>query len=356
MKGKLLSFTLFGESHGRAVGVLIDGLPPGIEVNVEELRKELQRRKGISRFSTKRREDDEPVILSGVFNGFTTGTPVAVMVWNGDVDSSYYEEILHTPRPGHADYPAGIKYFGYNDYRGGGHFSGRLTVGAVIAGYFAKKLLEREGIHLRAYIKRIGRVKCPEVTPEEVFSSENPYCPRTDSFETMVEEMERARAEGDSVGGVVEAIALNVPPGLGGPWDEDIEADIASALFRIPAVKGVEFGLGFGFAEKRGSEVNDPFVIRNGKILTETNNHGGVLGGITTGMPLVVRAAFKPTPSIYLPQRTVDLARMEETELKLRGRFDSCIVPKALPVVEAVVAFVLADHLLRRKAWEGAVR
>ncbi len=356
MKGKLLSFTLFGESHGKAVGVLIEGLPPGIEVNVEEMKAELERRKGIRRFSTKRRESDEPVIVSGVFNGFTTGTPVTVLVWNRDADSSYYEEIRNTPRPGHADYPAKVKFFGYNDYRGGGHFSGRLTVGVVIAGYFAKKLLERFGIRVRAYIRRIGPVECPQVEPEELFASPNPYCPDEEAFERMLEEMEEARKSGDSVGGTVEVVAINVPPGLGGPWDEDIEADLASAFFRIPAVKGVEFGLGFRFAEMRGSEANDSFVVRNGRVATETNNHGGVLGGITTGMPLIARVAFKPTPSIYLPQRTVDLERMEEVELRLRGRFDSCIVPKALPVVEAMVAFVLADHLLRRKAWEGVVR
>ena len=355
MKGKLLSFTLFGESHGKAVGVLIEGLPPGIEVKVEEMKAELERRKGIRRFSTKRRESDEPVIVSGVFNGFTTGTPVTVLVWNRDADSSYYEEIRNTPRPGHADYPAKVKFFGYNDYRGG-HFSGRLTVGVVIAGYFAKKLLERFGIRVRAYIRRIGPVECPQVEPEELFASPNPYCPDKEAFERMLEEMEEARKSGDSVGGTVEVVAINVSAGLGGPWDEDIEADLASALFRIPAVKGVEFGLGFRFAETRGSEANDPFVVRSGRVATETNNHGGILGGITTGMPLVARVAFKPTPSIYLPQRTVDLERMEEVELRLRGRFDSCIVPKALPVVEAMVAFVLADHLLRRKAWEGVVR
>ncbi|GAB6134760.1 chorismate synthase [Thermococcus prieurii] len=352
MRGRLLSFTLFGESHGKAVGVLVEGLPPGIEVKIEEMKVELGRRKGIPRFSTKRRESDEPVILSGVFNGFTTGTPVAVMVWNRDVDSSYYEEIRNTPRPGHADYPAKLKFFGYNDYRGGGHFSGRLTVGTVIAGYFAKKLLERYNVRIRAYLRRVGSVECPSFEPEELLASTNPYCPDEDAFERMLHEMEDARKKGDSVGGVVEAVAVNVPPGLGGPWEEDIEADLASALFRIPAVKGVEFGLGFKFAEMRGSEANDPFVIRDGKVVTETNNHGGVLGGITTGMPLVARIAFKPTPSIYLPQRTVDLDRMDEVELRLRGRFDSCIVPKALPVVEAVIAFVLADHLLRRKAWE----
>lgn len=353
MKGKLLGFSIFGESHGRAVGVLIEGFPPGVEVNEEELARDLEKRKGIARFATKRAEPDRPVILSGVFRGRTTGTPIAVIVENRDVDSSYYEEIKDTPRPGHADYPARIKYFGYNDYRGGGHFSGRLTIGVVIAGYFAKKLLATFGIEVKAYLKRIGKVEARDGNP---FSSGNPYCPDEEAFEAMINEMEEARKGGDSVGGIVEAVAKNVPPGLGGPWEEDIEADIASALFRIPAVKGVEFGLGFKFAGLRGSEANDPFKIEAGKIVTETNNHGGVLGGITTGMPLIVRVAFKPTPSIYLPQRTVDLSRMEETEIKLRGRFDSCIVPKALPVVEGVMAFVLADHLLRRKAWEGVVR
>ncbi len=356
MKGKLIRFTPFGESHGKAVGVLVEGIPPGIRVELDELIGELKRRKGIPRFSTKRKEEDTPEILSGVFKGFTTGTPVAVVVWNRDVDSSYYEEIKNTPRPGHADFPARIKYFGYNDYRGGGHFSGRLTVAVVIAGYFAKKLLEREGVIVRAYLKRIGSVECPPFDPEELLKSPNQYCPNEDAFSKMIEEMESARKSGDSVGGIVETIVFNVPPGLGGPWGEDIEADIASALFRIPAVKGVEFGLGFSFSRMRGSEANDPFSIRGGRVVTETNNHGGVLGGITTGMPLVVRTAFKPTPSIYLPQRTVDLSRMEGVEMRLRGRFDSCIVPKALPVVEGMVAFVLADHLLRRKAWEGVVR
>ncbi|AFK23185.1 chorismate synthase [Pyrococcus sp. ST04] len=353
MKGRILSFTLFGESHGKGVGVLIEGIPPGIRVNVQEIKKELERRKGIQRFSTKRKEPDEPMIISGIFRGYTTGTPIAVVVWNKDVDSSYYEEIKNTPRPGHADYPAKLKYFGFNDYRGGGYFSGRLTVGIVIAGYFAKKILEKYGIKVKAYIKRIGRVEAREVEISEIFSSPNPYCPDEEAFQKMLEEMESVRKAGDSIGGVVEVVAINVPPGLGGPHDEDIEADLASAFFRIPAVKGVEFGLGFKFAEKRGSEVNDPFVIKDGKVVTETNNHGGILGGITTGMPIVARIAFKPTPSIYLPQRTVDLEKMKEVEIKLRGRFDSCIVPKALPVVEAMMSFVLADHLLIRKSWES---
>ncbi|WP_048055214.1 chorismate synthase [Pyrococcus sp. NA2] len=353
MMGRMIRFKLFGESHGKVVGVLIDGIPPGIKVNVEEIKKELERRKGIPRFSTKRREPDEPIILSGVFKGRTTGAPIVIVVENKDVDSSYYEEIRNLPRPGHADYPARIKYFGYNDYRGGGHFSGRLTLGMVIAGYFARKILERYDIKVRAYIKRIGKVETKDLSIEEIIESDHPYCPDEDAFERMIWEMEDARKRGDSVGGIIEAIAVNVPPGLGGPYEEDIEADLASAFFRIPAVKGVEFGLGFKFAESRGSEVNDHYTIKDGKIVTKTNNHGGILGGITTGMPIIARIAFKPTPSIYLPQRTVDLEKMVESEIRLRGRFDSCIVPKAVPVVEAVMSFVLADHLLARKAWEA---
>jgi len=351
--GKMLRFSLFGESHGRVVGVLVEGVPPGIKVNPKKIKAELDRRKGIEEFSTKRRESDEPIILSGIFNGFTTGSPIAVIIENKDVDSSYYEEIKNTPRPGHSDYTAKIKHFGFNDYRGGGFFSGRLTVGIVIAGYFAKEILAKAGIEVKAYIKSIGKAKAEELSIEEIFNSKNSFCPDEEAFQKMVEEMERAREEGNSVGGVVEAVAINVPPGLGGPYDEDLEGDLAKAFFAIPAVKGVEFGLGFKIAELRGSEANDPFVIRDGKVMTKTNNCGGILGGISNGMPIVARIAFKPTPSIYKSQRTVDLEKMEETEIKLRGRFDSCIVPKALPVVESMMALILADYLLRWLSWKG---
>lgn len=353
MMGKMLRFSLFGESHGRVTGVLVEGVPPRIKVDMKKMKAELERRKGIRRFSTKRREEDKPVILSGVFNGFTTGFPIAVIIENRDVDSSYYEEIKNIPRPGHSDYTAKIKYFGFNDYRGGGFFSGRLTAGIVIAGYFAKEILAKAGIEVKAYIKSIGNIKAKDLSVEEIFSSKNSFCPDEEAFQKMLEEMERARKEGDSVGGVVEVVAINVPPGIGGPYDEDLEGDLAKAFFAIPAVKGVEFGLGFKIAELRGSEANDPFVVKDGKIMTETNNCGGILGGISNGMPIVARIAFKPTPSIYKPQRTVDLEKMEETEIKLRGRFDSCIVPKALPVVEAMMALILADHLLRWLSWKG---
>ncbi|HID72561.1 TPA: chorismate synthase, partial [Candidatus Micrarchaeota archaeon] len=343
--GHLFRVTTFGESHGKVVGILVEGVPPGIEVDVEKMKAELERRKGIETFSTRRRENDRPVILSGVFNGFTTGSPIAVIIENRDINSSCYEEIKNTPRPGHSDYTAKIKYCGFNDYRGGGFFSGRLTAGIVIAGYFAKEILARVGIEVRAYIKSIGKVKARDLSIEEIFGSKNDFCPDEKAFQRMLDEMNRAMKEGDSIGGVVEVIALNVPPGLGGPYDEDLEGDLAKAFFAIPAVKGVEFGLGFRIAELRGSKANDPFVIRDGKVITDTNNCGGILGGISNGMPIVARVAFKPTPSIYVPQRTVDLERMRETEIKLRGRFDPCIVPRALPVVEAMMALILADHL-----------
>lgn len=353
MIGKMLRFSIFGESHGKCVGVIIEGCPPGIKIDVKKIKAELERRKGIERLSTQRREKDEPIILSGVFNSFTTGAPIVVIIENEDVDSSYYEKIKDIPRPGHSDYTAKIKYFGFNDYRGGGFFSGRLTAGIVIAGYFAKEILAKAGVEVKAYIKSIGKAKARNLSIEEIFNSKNSFCPDEENFQKMIKEIEKAKKDGDSVGGIIEVIASSVPLGLGGPFDEDLEGDLAKAFFAIPAVKGVEFGLGFKIAELRGSEANDSFIIKDGEVKTKTNNAGGILGGISNGMPIVARIAFKPTPSIYKPQKTVDLEKMEEREIKLEGRFDPCIVPKALPVVEAMMALVLADHLLRWLSWKG---
>lgn len=353
MIGKMLRFSIFGESHGKCVGVIIEGCPPGIKIDVKKIKAELERRKGIERLSTQRREKDEPIILSGVFNSFTTGAPIVVIIENEDIDSSYYEKIKDIPRPGHSDYTAKIKYFGFNDYRGGGFFSGRLTAGIVIAGYFAKEILAKAGVEVKAYIKSIGKAKARNLSIEEIFNSKNSFCPDEENFQKMIKEIEKAKKDGDSVGGIIEVIASSVPLGLGGPFDEDLEGDLAKAFFAIPAVKGVEFGLGFKIAELRGSEANDSFIIKDGEVKTKTNNAGGILGGISNGMPIVARIAFKPTPSIYKPQKTVDLEKMEEREIKLEGRFDPCIVPKALPVVEAMMALVLADHLLRWLSWKG---
>ena len=353
MIGRLLRLSLFGESHGRSVGVKIDGVPPGIKIDWDKLMNELNRRKGIPELSTQRKETDRPEVLSGVFNGRTTGGPIVVIAENKDVDSSYYERIRHIPRPGHSDYSAYKKYFGFNDYRGGGMFSGRLTFGLVAAGYFAGEILAKAGIRVKAYAKSIGHIKSERMSIKDVFESKNPYCPDEDAYQRMLELIKKVKKEGDSVGGVVESIALDVPPGLGGFFDDDIEANLSRAFFMIPAVKGVEFGLGFGMAEMKGSEANDSFELKKGNVITKTNNCGGILGGISNGMPIVARAAFKPTPSIYKEQESIDLKAKENVKLNLKGRFDPCIVPKAIPVVEAMMSFVLADEYLRWLSWKG---
>lgn len=352
MRGKEFSFSLFGESHGKVVGVLIEGCPPGLEVDKQEMRVDLERRKGKKRFSTERRERDEPEILSGIFNGRTTGAPITVVVKNKDVDSTFYEKIKDKPRPGHSDYTAGEKFYGYNDHRGGGVFSGRLTVGTVIAGYFAKKILSRRGVEIRAFIKSIGGIECGVCDLEDIFHEDFELCPDDDAWERMQGLMKEVQDDGDSIGGIVEVVAKDVVSGLGGPFDEDLAADISKNFFCIPAVKGVEFGSGFEVSEMRGSEANDEFYFEDGEVKTSSNHCGGILGGISNGMPIVARVAFKPTPSIFKEQGTVDLEKGEDTGLRLKGRFDSCIVSKTLPIVEARMAVVLADHLLRWCSWK----
>lgn len=347
MIGKILRFSIFGESHGVAVGTLIEGLPPGIEVSEDEMKELLRRRWGLPESSSTRREMDEPQIISGVFKGHTTGAPLVVILENRDVDSSYYEEIRYISRPGHSDYTSYVKYFGFNDYRGSGFFSGRLTAAMVLAGYFGRKILEMEGIAVKAAIRGVGNIVA-KFSEDELFSSKDPICPDVEAMEKIKEKIAEVRSDGDSIGGIVECVARNVPAGLGGPFDDDLEGELARAFFAIPAVKGVEFGMGFQLARMRGSEANDEFGVKNGKIVTESNNMGGVLGGISNGMSIVTRIAFKPTPSIYKLQKTVDLRSLETKEIKLHGRFDACIVPKAVVVVESMMSFVLADHLLRR--------
>jgi chorismate synthase len=350
--GKHFVVTCFGESHGRCVGVVVDGCPPSLELSEDVVQRELDRRRPQSeRISTKRREEDKVQLLSGVFKGRTTGAPVTMLVWNRDVDSTPYEEYRWKPRPGRADYPALIRYGGDNDYRGGGRFSGRLTAALVMAGAIAKEYLQSKNIEVLAYTVEVAgiRAQIPVNTSEiRERAAENVMrCPDGEAAKRMEEAVAAARVEGDSVGGVVECLALGVPPGVGDPLFDSLDADLAKMLFDIPAVKGVEFGSGFNAARLKGSENNDPYTIREGRVVTETNNAGGILGGLTNGMPIIVRAAFKPTPSIAKRQRTVDLKRMVETDLEIRGRHDACIVPRAVPVVEAAVAVVLTDHLLR---------
>ncbi|MBS7606912.1 MAG: chorismate synthase [Candidatus Bathyarchaeia archaeon] len=350
--GKSLVLTCFGESHGACIGVVLDGCPAGLPLSESDVQTELdKRRPGFSDISTSRREEDKVEIISGVYRGYTTGAPICMIVRNRDVDSSPYESVMFKPRPGHADYTARIKYGGYNDPRGGGRFSGRITAAYIMAGAVAKKLLSLIGVEVLAHTVQVGRVRVEgEVSYDDVRRNvyANPVrCAVPELAERMVEEVLSAAREGDSVGGVVEGIALNVPAGLGEPIFDSLDADIAKMLFNIPAVKGVEFGAGFKMASMRGSEANDQYAVRNGKVITLTNNAGGIIGGISNGMPIKVKVAFKPTPSISRRQRTVNLETMSEEEIQVAGRHDPCIVPRAVPVVEACLAFVIADHALR---------
>ncbi len=349
--GKIFTITSFGESHGNCVGIIIDGCPPGLPVTAEDIQREVdKRRPGVWVAATTRVEEDKVEILSGLLNGRTTGAPVCLLIWNKDFDSSEYEKMRFLPRPGHADYTAFIKYGGFNDLRGGGRFSGRITASFVMAGAVAKKLLNLIGIEVLAHTVAIGGIEAKLKAFNEIKENveKNPVrCADLRAAEEMARVIEQAKEEGDSVGGIIEGIALNVPVGLGEPVFDTLEGDLAKALFAIPAVKGVEFGSGFRAAGKRGSENNDPFVIRNNKIVTMTNNAGGILGGISNGMPIVVRAAVKPTPSIAKNQETVNLKDMESASLVVKGRHDACIVPRAVPVVESMVAVTLCDFAIR---------
>ena len=349
--GQLFTITSFGESHGRCVGVTIDGCPAGLPITEADIQAEVDRRRpGRTPGATTRAEEDKVEILSGIFNGRSTGAPISLLVWNQDVDSSAYERIKQTPRPGHADYTAFMKYGGFNDFRGGGRFSGRITVTFVMAGAVAKKALRYAGIEILAHTIEIGGVKAEAKTIDEIrknAESSPLKCADPVASLEMVRAIETAQAESDSIGGIVEALALNVPPGLGEPVFDTLEGELAKALFAIPAVKGVEFGAGFAVSRRKGSENNDPFTMRNGKIVTLTNNAGGILGGISSGMPIVCRVAFKPTPSISLEQKTINLEKKADATLTVKGRHDACIVPRAVPVVESMMAVTLCDFALR---------
>jgi len=318
----------------------------------EDIQPELdKRRPGTGIISTSRKERDKVEIVSGVFEGFTTGAPICMIIKNLDVDSEPYEEIRFTPRPGHADYTAYIRYGGFNDYRGGGRFSGRITATYVMAGAVAKKLLKIFNVEILAHTIQIGSIILEEeVSLEDI--RRNVYqnkvrCADPKIGNLMEKEIHETSKKGDSLGGIIEGIALNVPPGIGDPIFDSLDSDLAKMLFNIPAVKGVEFGAGFKSASLRGSQNNDQFYIKNGKIVTSTNNSGGIVGGLSTGMPIVVKVAFKPTPSIKIKQKTVDLRCMREVDLEVKGRHDPCIVPRAVPVVESCLALVIADHMIR---------
>ena len=347
--GENLRVTIFGQSHSPAVGVTIEGIPAGEELDLEALQRFLDRRApGRNVWSTARKESDVPEFVSGLRGSCTCGTPLTALLRNADTRSKDYAALARLPRPGHADYTAAVKFGGHQDFAGGGHFSGRLTAPLCLAGGICLQLLAREGITVISRIAQIGpacdrgELQCS--TAEKEF-------PVVDdaSGEAMRAVIAAAKAEGDSVGGLVECAVLGLPAGLGDPMFDGMENRIARVVFGIPAVKGLEFGAGFSYAALRGSEANDAFALRDGEIITETNHCGGILGGISDGMPLRFRAAFKPTPSIAREQRTVDLETREEKPLVIEGRHDPCIVPRAVPVVEAAAAIAVYDALLQRR-------
>ncbi|MCI8619029.1 MAG: chorismate synthase [Oscillospiraceae bacterium] len=352
--GKLLQISVFGQSHGAAIGVTMDGLPAGLPVEMDKLQAFLARRApGQGAWATPRKEADAVEILSGLVDGVTCGAPLTAVIRNTNTRSGDYAGLHDCPRPGHADYPAEVKYKGAQDAAGGGHFSGRLTAPICIAGGICLQLLAREGVLLAAHLASVGSAADTPFDPlrpelDQVYK-EFPVL-SSEAGEAMRREIAAAKAEGDSIGGVVECAVVGLPVGLGEPMFGGMENRIAQMVFGIPAVKGVEFGAGFGAAKLRGSQNNDPYVVENSEIRAKTNHAGGILGGITNGMPLIFRAAFKPTPSIAKAQESVSLAALESKNLIVHGRHDPCIAPRAVPVVEAAAAVAIYDAFLEWKA------
>ncbi len=350
--GNNFSVTLFGESHGSGIGAVIDGIAPGVKIDEEYIRHRLTLRRPSGDISTKRQESDNFKILSGVYNGYSTGTPLCIFIENSCQKSKDYGDILAKARPGHADYAAECKYGGYQDARGGGHFSGRVTAALVAAGAIALLALESKGIKIASHISNIAGILDRDFgdfdADYEILKDATFGVLQEDKKETMLKAITDAASEGDSVGGEVETMVCGMPSGVGEPWFDSVESVLSHVLFSVPAVKGVEFGLGFDFANKKGSTANDPFTIKNGEIVTTTNNNGGVNGGITNGMPITFKCAIKPTPSIYKEQDTVNFKEKSQVKLKIEGRHDPCIVHRCRPVIESVTAIALCDLLVTR--------
>lgn len=350
--GNSITVTLFGESHGEYIGAVLDGLAPGIKIDRDYINKRLAERRPSGKISTARVEADEFIIASGEFNGYTTGTPLTVLIPNTNKKSGDYEKLALTPRPSHADYTAECKYHGFQDRRGGGHFSGRITASLVAVGAILKSALESKGIFIGTHISELHSVadRGFDDYKEDIEALSNTSFPvlRESTRENMMREIEKAASMGDSVGGILESAVIGLPTGVGEPWFDTLEGMLAHALFSIPGVKGVEFGLGFAFADVYGSEGNDAFRVDNGKVVTETNNNGGINGGISNGMPIIFRTAVKPTPSIFKAQKTVNLCDMTDTTIEISGRHDPAIIHRARAVVDAVTAITLADALTGR--------
>ena len=350
--GSSVAVTLIGESHGEFIGAVLDGLAPGIRVDEDYIRHMLDLRRPAGKISTSRTEKDAFRIVSGVWNGCTTGTPVTILIPNENVRSGDYSQMQTIARPSHADYTAQCKYHGFQDTRGGGHFSGRITAALVAAGAVCKCALEQKGILIGTHVK-----KCAGLADRDFADPAADIAQLKDKFFAVLNDeaeapmkaaIEAAAAEGDSVGGVLETAVVGMPAGVGEPWFDTVESLLSHALFSIPAVKGVEFGAGFAIADMKGSEANDPFAMENGRVVTTGNRNGGVNGGITNGMPILFRTAVKPTPTIFKPQHTVDFQAGQETVLQPKGRHDPAIVHRARVVQDAVTAIVLCDALAMR--------
>jgi len=355
-----LKVSIFGESHGKAIGVNIDGLPPGIKLNLGNIRYEMMRRAPArTALSTARREEDEFEIISGYFNHRTTGTPLCAIIRNQDKRSKDYERTKSLMRPSHADYTGYIKYRGHNDYRGGGHFSGRLTASLVFAGAIAKEILKEEDISIGSHIKSIGEIEDVsfdyiDLDGDILDKLNKEALPVLD--QSKAKEMEelilKVKKEGDSVGGVVETAVVNLRAGIGSPIFDSLDSHLAKLIFSIPGVKGVEFGSGFSISRMLGSQANDEFYMKDGQVRTFTNHSGGIVGGISNGMPIIIRTAIKPTPSIGKRQRTIDIEKGEGAELNIKGRHDPCIVPRAVAAIEAVVAIGILDLMMEEGKWK----
>lgn len=351
MWGNNIKLSIFGESHGNAIGINIDNLPPGFPLDMEEIMREMRRRApGKNNLSTARKESDVPEILSGYFEGKTTGTPLCAIIRNSDNKSKDYSKIKDVMRPGYGDYPGFVKYKGFNDYRGGGHFSGRITAPLVFAGAICKQILRKSGIEIVAHIKSIGDMEDKSFLDcdlDKLFINSLKYeefpLIKKNLEEKMKNEILSARKEGDSVGGIIECMVLGIKAGIGSPFFDSVESTLAHLIFSVPAVKGVEFGMGFDISKMKGSKSNDEYYLKEGKVKTKTNNNGGIIGGITNGMPIIFRVAIKPTPSVYKEQNSINISTMEETTLQIEGRHDPCIVQRAVPVIEGVSAVGILD-------------
>lgn len=358
--GSALSVTLFGESHGEAIGAVIDGIAPGVKIDREYINMKLSLRRPSGKISTARSEADEVIFESGVYNGHTTGTPICLLIKNADTHSSDYSALAGKARPGHADYPAFCKYHGFEDQRGGGHFSGRITAALVAAGAIVQSALKAHGITVVTHIYRLAGVQDKKFEGEtDIEAFENAEFPLIEQEleGEMKAEIMKAKQEGDSVGGILETAVVGIPKGVGEPWFDTVESLLSHALFSVPAVKGVEFGDGFALADMRGSQSNDAYRIdENGKAYTLTNHNGGIGGGITNGQPIIFRCAVKPTPSIARAQQTVDYLNVCNTDIEIGGRHDPCIVHRARAVVDAVTALTVADMLTSRYGTDWLAR